>query len=118
MDGIDALAAAGIVPVLSVHHPGPDTIPQVTPDEAAAVVAHLDRTVRERKLPVTWVRDLALGITPLDASRFTGVAPAGSAALHALTRWRLGAYAARGMARFRRRLRVKSIRDSFESSHL
>src|SRR5262249_45609613 len=61
--GIDALAGAGVVPVLCVHHPGPDTIPQVTPEEAAEVVAHLDRTVRERNLNVTWVRDLALGIT-------------------------------------------------------
>jgi hypothetical protein len=116
--GIDAMTAAGVVPVLVIHHPGPDTIPQVTPDEAAAVVAHLDRTVRARNLSVAWVRDLALGITPLDACRLTGTPPPGSATLHALTRWRLGAYAARGIARFRRRLRVKSISDSLESSQL
>ena len=38
--------------------------------------------------------------------------------LQALVRWRLGAYAARGIARFRRRLRVRAISDSLESSHL
>jgi len=38
--------------------------------------------------------------------------------VQALVRWRLGAYAARGIARFRRRLRVKAISDSLESSHL
>lgn len=118
MAGIDAIAAVGVVPVLSVHHPGPDTIPQLTPDEATAVVAHLDRTVRERHLSVTWVRDLLLGITPLDACRLAGTQPPGSTAMQALTRWRLGAYAARGLARFRRRLRVKAISDSLESSHL
>jgi hypothetical protein len=116
--GIDALAAVGVLPVLAIHHPGPDTIPQATLDEATAVVAHLDRTVRARNLSVTWVRDLVLGVTPLDACRLTGATPPGSAALHALTRWRLGAYAARGIARFRRRRRVKSISDSLESSQL
>jgi hypothetical protein len=117
MDGIEAIARAGVVPVLSVHHPGPDTIPQVTPSEAAAVVARLDQSAREHHLNVTWVRDLALGITPLDACRFTGTIPPG-ATVQALTRWRLGAYAARGIARFRRRLRVKAISESLESSHL
>ncbi len=116
--GIDALAGAGVVPVLSVHHPGPDAIAQLTAEETAAVVTHLDRTARERQLPVTWIRDLALGVTPLDACRLTGATPPGNAAVHALTRWRLGAYAARGMARFRRRLRVRAVSDSFESSHL
>jgi hypothetical protein len=118
MAGIEALAGAGVVPVLSIHHPGPDTIPQTTPDEVAAVVAHLDRTARDRRLNVTWVRDLALGVTPLDACRLAGTTPPGNAAIHLLTRWRLGAYAARGIARFRRRLRVKAISDSLESSHL
>jgi hypothetical protein len=118
MAGIETLAAAGVVPVLSVYHPGPDTIPQLTPDEAAAVVAHLDRVARDQRLNVTWVRDLALGVTPLDACRLTGATPPGSAAIHLLTRWRLGAYAARGIARFRRRLRVRAIGDSLESSHL
>jgi hypothetical protein len=116
--GIDALVDAGVVPVLSIYHPGPDTIPQVTPDEAAEVVARLDRATRARKLVVTWVRDLALGITPLDACRLTGSTPPGSATVQALTRWRLGAFAARGIARFRRRLRVRAISDSLESSHL
>jgi hypothetical protein len=118
MAGIDAIARLGVVPVLAVHHPGPDAIAQVSPDEAAAVVGHLDRTVREQNLNVTWVRDLALGVTPLDACRFTGTTPPGNAAVQALTRWRIGAYAARGLARFRRRLRVNAISDSLESSHL
>ncbi len=118
MAGIDALAARGVVPVLAVHHPGPDAIAHVTAEEAAEVVAHLDRVVRERQLTVSWVRELALGVTPLDACRLAGTAPPGNAAVLALARWRLGAYAARGLARFRRRLRVKAISDSLESSHL
>jgi hypothetical protein len=118
IEGIEAFARLGVVPVLAVHHPGPDTIPQVTPDEASEVVSRLERAAREQKLVVAWVRDLALGITPLDAFRFAGTTPPGSSTVQALVRWRLGAYAARGIARFRRRLRVKAISDSLESSHL
>jgi hypothetical protein len=118
IEGIEAFARLGVVPVLAVHHPGPDTIPQVTPDEAGEVVTQLERVAREQKLVVAWVRDLALGITPLDAFRFAGTTPPGSSTVQALVRWRLGAYAARGIARFRRRLRVKAISDSLESSHL
>lgn len=118
MEGIDVLAEAGVMPVLAVHHPGPDAIAELTPEEVATVVAHLDRATRERQLPVTWIRELALGVTPLDACLLSGTAPPGNATVQALTRWRLGAYAARGMARFRRRLRVRAVSDSFESSHL
>ena len=118
IEGIEAFARLGVVPVLAVHHPGPDTIPQVTPGEADEVVARLERAAREQKLVVSWVRDLALGITPLDAFRFAGTTPPGSPTVQALVRWRLGAYAARGIARFRRRLRVKAISDSLEASHL
>jgi hypothetical protein len=117
MAGIEALAGDGIVPVLSIHRPDADGIAFVGPEEAAAVVAHLERTVRARRLNVAWVRDLALGVTPLDACRLTGTSPPGGT-LQLLTRWRLGAYAARGIARFRRRLRVRAIGDSLESSHL
>jgi hypothetical protein len=118
MAGIDAVVGAGVIPVLVVHHPGPDAISQITPEEAADVVAHLERRIRERNASITWIRDLALGVTPLDAFHMTGTPPPGSAAIQALTRWRLGAYAARGLARFRRRLRVKAVSDSLEASHL
>src|SRR6185503_10821009 len=52
IEGIEALARLGVVPVLAIHHPGPDTIPQVTPDEAGEVVARLERAAREQKLVV------------------------------------------------------------------
>jgi hypothetical protein len=114
--GIDALVAMGVVPVLSVYHPDADAMLALTPDEADAVVEHLSRAAHRAGLTTTWVRDLALGITPFDADRLSGVG--GGGAVERLTRWRLGAYAARGLARFRRRLRVRAIGDSLESSHL
>lgn len=118
MEGIDALAALGVVPVLSVFHPVAGAAVPVTPEAASGVVAHLWRSTTARGLATGWVRDLALGITPFEASRVAGGGARGDSALRALTRWRVGAYAARGLARFRRRLRVRAISDSLESSHL
>jgi len=46
IEGVEAFARLGVVPVLVVHHPGPDTIPQVTPDEAGEVVTQLERVAR------------------------------------------------------------------------
>ena len=60
----------------------------------------------ERQLRVGWVRDLARGITPArGAAVRRPTRPRRS--VWSLTRWRLGALAARNLARFRRRLRVR-----------
>jgi hypothetical protein len=71
IEGIEALARLGVVPVLAVHHPGRTRFPQVR-RTSGEVVARLERAAREQKLVVSWVRDLALGITPLDAFRLAG----------------------------------------------
>jgi hypothetical protein len=58
------------------------------------------------------------GVAPLEARTHGGRSAGLTGAMHGITRSRLGALAARGLARFRRRLRVKSIGDSFDSAHL
>ncbi len=116
MAGIDALAALGVVPVVAARRALAAPIAPLDPADVARVLEHLYRAVRTRRINMGWVRDLVAGVAPLEAH------PAGraglSAAVHGLTRSRLGAVAARGLARFRRRLRVKNISDSFDSSHL
>src|SRR5439155_1516092 len=69
MAGIDALAEMGVVPVAAIlrgEHPVPEA------DEVTPVLAHLYRTVKRRGINMGWVRDLALGITPLEARHFAG----------------------------------------------
>jgi len=113
--GIDALAAMGVVPVASIvrgGHPLPD------PAEVVPVLAHLYRAVKQRGISMGWVRDLAGGITPLEARHFAGTEARLAVTVQNLTRWRLGALAARSLARFRRRLRVRDVRESFDSAHL
>jgi hypothetical protein len=113
--GIDALVALGVVPVAAIprgEHPAPDG------DEAVAVLAHLYRAVKEGGISMGWVRDLCLGITPLEARHFAGDGARLAVTVQNLTRSRLGALAARSLARFRRRLRVRAVGESFDASHL
>jgi hypothetical protein len=113
--GIDALVAMGVVPVAAIvrgEHPLPDAA------EVANVLAHLYRAVKRQGINMGWVRDLGLGITPLEARHFAGDGARLAVTVQNLTRSRLGALAARGLARFRRRLRVRKVGESFDAAHL
>ena len=113
--GIDRLAALGVLPVLSARR----TVASPPLDHAllARVLAHLYEAVHQRGINMGWVREVVTGVTPLEAHP-AGITAGLSRAVHGLTRYRLGALAARSLARFRRRLRVKNVSDSFDSSHL
>ena len=115
MAGIDALAGMGVVPVASIPCA---TEPALDPAALAPVLAHLYRTVKERGINLGWVRDLTLAISPLEARHFAGADARLAVTVQQLTRSRLGGLAARGLARFRRRLRVRRVRESFDSAHL
>jgi hypothetical protein len=115
MAGIDALAATGVVPVVAIVR-GERAFPDVA--EIETVLAHLYRTVKARGINMGWVRDLVLGITPLEARHFAGDDARLAVTVQNLTRSRLGALAARQMARFRRRLRVRRVSESFGAAHL
>ena len=114
MAGIDALVEMGVVPVAAIvrgEHPVPEEA-GVTP-----VLAHLYGTVKRRGINMGWVRDLALGIAPLEARHFTGDGARLAVAVQQLTRSRLGALAARGLARVRRRLRVRRVGEPLDAAH-
>jgi radical SAM family protein len=112
--GIDALVAMGVVPVAAIVRG------EQLPDGAAVtdVLAHLYRAVKRRGINMGWVRDLGLGIAPLEARHFAGDGARLAVTVQNLTRWRLGALATRGLARFRRRLRVRRVGESFDAAHL
>jgi hypothetical protein len=113
--GIDALVAMNVVPVAAILR-GEYPVPAAA--EVTPVLTHLYRAVRDRGINMGWVRDLALGIAPLEARHFAGEGARLAVTVQQLTRSRLGALAARGLARFRRRLRVRTVSESFEAAHL
>jgi hypothetical protein len=112
--GIDAFLGMGVVPTISIPR-GEQALPAMT--EVAPVLAHLYRAGRKSGINMSWVRDLTLAIAPLEARHFAGDGARLAVAGQQLTRWRLGALAARGFARLRRRLRVHRVTESFGSAH-
>jgi len=118
--GIDALVHAGVLPVLSLPRPFAAGVPASALGSAdlQPVFAHLFAAVRDAKVNMTWVRDLPAAITPLEARFFAAGDANVSAMRHHFYRSRLGTLAVRGLARLRRRLRVRTVSDSFDSSHL
>jgi hypothetical protein len=118
---IDVLTAAGVLPVLSVVGPSSDAAsgpPPLALDVIAPVYAHLFRAVRAARINMGWIRDLSFAITPLEARYFAGDEARLTVAMQQFYRSKIGSVAARNLARLRRRLRVRTVSDSFDSSHL
>ncbi len=116
---IDDLTAMGVLPVLSIVGPAAADMPGIvipSPEELRPVYAHLYKAVKQQRTPMTWVRDLPIGVTPLDARFFVDERDRLSSS--SFYRSRLGTLAARSLSRLRRRLRVKTVSESFDSSRL
>lgn len=118
--GIDTLSAVGVLPVLSLSRAGAAAALETdwTVDQIAPVYEHLFHAVRKAKVNMGWVRDLSFAVTPLEARFFAGDDARVSVAMQQFYRSRLGNMAARNLSRLRRRLRVRRVSDSFDSSHL
>lgn len=120
MRGIEALAAIGVVPVLRV--PPLDVPLESEPSSArkmaTSVGSHLYTVVKEHRINMGWLRDLSTSVPPLEARFFAGDEAWLAVAVQNFYRSRVGGLAARNLARFRRRLRVRAVSDSFDSSGL
>jgi hypothetical protein len=120
--GIDALVGLGVLPVLSLFRPLDDSLlrdhPLPSADAVAPVFAHLFNAVRKARINMHWVRDLSFAITPIEARFFADDDARAAAGLGTFYRSRLGGLAARNLSRLRRRLRVRQVSESFDSSHL
>jgi hypothetical protein len=116
---IDDLSQIGVLPLLGVapasYHTR-DAAELVT--QATPLCAALFESTLKAGLNMSWARDLSSAITPLEARFFVPGAPQLPLLLQQLARNRLGALATRSLARFRRRLRVRRVRASFDSSRL
>jgi hypothetical protein len=122
IEGIDLLVSLGVLPVLSLHRPSDlaslAAHPLTDPEDVVPIYAHLYKAAREAKLNLQWLRDLGQAVTPLEARFFAGDDAKLDVAVSSFYRSRLGGRAARSLSRFRRRLRVKQVSDSFDSSQL
>lgn len=108
------LAGMGVIPLLGVSAPGATAIDI---DGASAITARAFDAVMRGGISLNWSRDISTSLTPLDARHLVEDAPQ-LPMLHQLGRSRLGAMTTRSLARMRRRLRVRRVRASFDSSQL
>ncbi len=112
---IAELAAAKVVPLLSLPQSSADSWPAAA--TAPVATALFEETLRSG-INMSWARDLSTALAPLEARYFVSGAPQLPVLLNQLGRNRLGALATRSLARLRRRLRVRRVRASFDSSRL
>jgi len=120
--GIDALVGLGVVPVLTLPRPldpgARRDLPVADLHGVAPIFAHLFHAVRTARINMHWVRDLSFAVTPLEARFFVDEATRSGLGFGQFYRSRLGALAARNLSRLRRRLRVRQVSDSYDSSGL
>ncbi len=120
--GIDKLTAMGVLPILSLFRPLDETelsqYPLPRPEDVAPLYAHLYSAVRDAKINVQLMRDLGYAITPIEARFFAGQDAKFDVAVSSFYRSKLGGRAVRGLSKLRRRLRVKRVSESFDSSKL
>jgi hypothetical protein len=114
-EAITELTEIGVLPILSVD---PVRTGNITALDLVPLYAALFEEVRKAGLNMTWASGLSHAITPVEAHYFVTNAPHLPVLLHNLSKHRIGALATRSLARLRRRLRVRWVRASFDSSRL
>jgi hypothetical protein len=121
MRGIDALVHRGVLPVLAAAPHGDSQHRAPAPVAATDVIplgAHLYTAVKSGGVRMGRLRDLSTGMTPLEARFFVGDDARTAVRVQHLYRSKLGGFAARSLARFRRRLRVRAVNESLDASGL
>jgi hypothetical protein len=114
-EAIVELTEIGVLPILSLDPAGAGIR---SASGLAPLYGQLFDEVLKAGLNMSWARDLSHAITPVEARYFVVNAPQLPVLLHNLARNRIGALATRSLAKLRRRLRVRWVRASFDSSRL
>ena len=114
--GVEALTEMGVLPVLPVYRPfkgrdlrGDADVMRFEPslEELIEVYTHLYEAVRDKKLGLNLVRDLAIVTTPLDARFFGGETGWWSSLRHRMMSTRIARRTSARLSDLRRRLRVR-----------
>jgi hypothetical protein len=94
------------------NHKIPDT------EEIAPLLAHLYNAVKSNKINMNWSKHVSIFITPIEGRYFTGEQAKIEVTLYNLYKSKIGGLATREIAKLRRRLKVREVEDSFDSSEL
>ena len=115
-DKVDLLAQKGIIPFLRF----PERMGDNMNDYARVVdsLQHLAQSAQRWKLNLKWLYPACHLVTPLDTSFFTDDSALARLTVKPVYQSKIGKRASEGFAALRRKLRVRSISDSYESAGL
>lgn len=122
--GIDHLTKLGVVPLLPLPLLGTWARKEITwgdlpsMEDIVQIGAHLYRSVKKNSVRVNWMNFGGHILTPLDGRFFAAEKARLQVALHNIYTSRWGGKVQVGFANLRRRLRVKRVQESLDSSGL
>ncbi len=116
LEKITALSKQGIIPLIKIPERGLHQTDQL--QEVRRVADHLHQTAQKEKLNLKWLYPAGGWFSPLDASFYIEKPEAARLAQRPVYQSTLGKTASEGFAALRRKLRIKSVSDSYESAGL
>ncbi len=115
-EGIDRLADSGIIPLIYLQRGSNEKLDEYR--ELAELAEHMDKAIQRNRLPLKWLYPTCRFLSPLDTRFFTGDPLQAKLAVTPVYRSGLGRKTSAGFAALRRKLRIRSVSDSFESAGL
>jgi len=115
-DKVSYLTEKGILPLLKLVTP--DTVTEKYSRQIVEVAGYLEKAVQNSQIPLKWLFPHCRYMSPLDTRFFLD--PPNKAKLNARPVYKslLGRKALEGYTKLRRKLRIKDVRDSYESAGL
>jgi hypothetical protein len=117
LEGIEALTAMGVVPVLVMHRSLAAATNGRLLDSVDTLLTRLLEASDRGRVNVGWVHGLPMAISPFEAALAAGTLPPIARTVHRLSHHRPGAFVLRNLSRLRRLLRVRKHDESVPGGH-
>lgn len=117
--GIDALTAMKVVPILPIYRPSTKKALRIDPLSTEIIVPvyrHLYKAVKMQKISLNWVKDLSMVTTPIEIRGLVDGFNKQDSLLENFYKTKIGKKTAWGLSALRRKLRVRGTGDPTDSS--
>ncbi len=119
--GIDFLTDIGVIPILPIFKPLKGSklegLKPPRTEDVASIYGYLYRTIKKKRINMAWVREISIVTTPFEGRFFVGE-EGERGILKGIYNSRLRIKAAWSLATLRRKLRVREVGESLDSSGL
>jgi hypothetical protein len=115
-EGIDRLIDSGIIPLILLQQES--EAEDSTYPNLVELADHMDEAIQRNGLPLKWLYPACRFLSPLDTRFFTEDPLKARLAVTPVYRSGFGKRTSAGFAAIRRKLRIRNVKDSFESAGL